>query len=326
MSGAGVPAARERRHTLYFLGEIRGFSPVFLDTEVDMTAVLAHRAATRGTGRPYSVVTYVLHRAARVLADHPEANAGALGGLVPRVLRYGSVDGKLTLDKTLGGRRVVLSAVLPDLDRASLAEIQRQVWHYADGDPARMPEFAALTKLHRLPKAIGALAFRRVVRPLRHRARRFGTFAVTSLGHRAVDGFHSVGGTTITLGVGRIVDRPVVRDGRITIAPVLRLNLAFDHRVIDGAEAADVLTEIKQALEDFAEPEARPGATAEIEAGIDTEAGTEAAAVAPTGVDTELPLTRADADHPATAAPRAGEPRPAAGTPAPAPATEGSPR
>ncbi|MFJ8738249.1 2-oxo acid dehydrogenase subunit E2 [Embleya sp. NPDC127516] len=258
MSGAGVPAARERRHTLYFLGEIRAFAPVFLDTEVDMSAVLAHRAATRGTGRPYSLVTYVLHGAARVLADHPEANAAALGGLVPRVLRHGSVDGKLTLDKTLGGRRVVLSAVLPDLDRASLAEIQRQVWHYADGDPATMPEFAALTRLQRLPRLIGALAFRRVVRPLRTRARRFGTFAVTSLGHRAVDGFHSVGGTTITLGVGRIVQRPVVRDGRIVIAPVMRLNLAFDHRVIDGAEAADVLTEIKQALEDFTEPDPGP--------------------------------------------------------------------
>jgi pyruvate/2-oxoglutarate dehydrogenase complex dihydrolipoamide acyltransferase (E2) component len=40
-----------------------------------------------------------------------------------------------------------------------------------------------------------------------------------------------------------------VREGRIVVAPVLRLSLAFDHRVIDGAEAADVLTEVKEALE-----------------------------------------------------------------------------
>jgi len=85
----------------------------------------------------------------------------------------------------------------------------------------------------------------------------FGTVAVTSLGHRPVDGFHSVGGTTITLGLGRIVDRPVVRAGEITVAPVMRLNLAFDHRVIDGAEAADVLAALKQSLESFtAEPAA----------------------------------------------------------------------
>ncbi|MDW6056962.1 2-oxo acid dehydrogenase subunit E2 [Streptomyces sp. FXJ1.4098] len=35
------------------------------------------------------------------------------------------------------------------------------------------------------------------------------------------------------------------------IAKVMRLSLAFDHRVIDGAEAADVLTDIKDGLETF---------------------------------------------------------------------------
>ncbi|MGC0421381.1 2-oxo acid dehydrogenase subunit E2 [Embleya sp. AB8] len=313
MSGAGVPVARERRHTLYFLREIRAFAPVFLDTEVDMTSVLAHRAATRAGGRPYSVVSYVLHGAARVLADHPEANAAARGKAVPRVRRYASVHGKLTLDKTLGGRRVVLSAVLPDLDRASLAEIQRQVWHYADGDPAQLPEFAPLARLHRLPKALGAFAFGRAVRPLGNRARRFGTFAVTSLGHRAVDGFHSVGGTTVTLGVGRIVERPVVRDGEIVIAPILRLNLAFDHRVIDGAEAADVLTEIKRALEEFAAPGPVVAASAAVSAAVSA-----SAAEAEAGAATEA-KAETEAAHP-EARP---DPTP---TPTRAPTPEGSRR
>lgn len=53
--------------------------------------------------------------------------------------------------------------------------------------------------------------------------------------------------------MGRIADRPVARDGAVVIAPVMRLSLAFDHRVIDGAEAADVLTEIKDALEAYEE-------------------------------------------------------------------------
>ncbi|MGP4049797.1 2-oxo acid dehydrogenase subunit E2 [Streptomyces sp. 2A115] len=78
-----------------------------------------------------------------------------------------------------------------------------------------------------------------------------GTFAVTSLGHRPVEAFHSVGGTTITLGLGAIADRPVLRDGRITVTPVMPLSLTFDHRVIDGTEAADVLAEIEEGLESF---------------------------------------------------------------------------
>jgi pyruvate/2-oxoglutarate dehydrogenase complex dihydrolipoamide acyltransferase (E2) component len=103
--------------------------------------------------------------------------------------------------------------------------------------------------LPRLPLPLARLAYRLAVRPLAKRAATMGTLAVTSLGHRPVDGFYSVGGATITLGLGRTAQQPVVRDGAIVIAPVMRLSLTFDHRVIDGAEAADVLAEIKESLE-----------------------------------------------------------------------------
>jgi pyruvate/2-oxoglutarate dehydrogenase complex dihydrolipoamide acyltransferase (E2) component len=242
-----TPIARERRHTLYFLREIRAFSPVFLGTDVDMTTVLQHR----DTGRKHSIVTYVLHAAARVLAAHPEANAAVRGRRRPRVARYTSVNGKFTLDRTLNGQRIVLSTVLPDLHRTSLDDIQQQIDHFRDGDPAVLPEFAGPRLLHRLPWPVGGLLFRLAVRPLSRRSTTFGTFAVTSLGHRPVDGFYSVGGTTITLGVGRIADRPAVRDGSVVVAPLMRLSLTFDHRVIDGAEAADVLAELEYALENF---------------------------------------------------------------------------
>ncbi|PRY34875.1 2-oxo acid dehydrogenase subunit E2 [Umezawaea tangerina] len=243
--------ARQRRQTLHFLAQVRDFSPVFLATDVDMGAVLAHREAAREDGLRYSVVSYVLHAGARVLAAHPDANSALRGSWRPKVVRYPVVNAKLALDRTVDGRRAVLSAVLPDLATAKLAEIQRQVDHYRDGDPDTMPEFAGVRKLQRLPVPLGRLAFRRFVGPLHRRGDVFGTFAVTSLGHRAVDSFHSVGGTTVTLGVGRIAPRPVVRDGEVVVARVMRLNLSFDHRVVDGGEAADVLTEVKDALEGF---------------------------------------------------------------------------
>jgi pyruvate/2-oxoglutarate dehydrogenase complex dihydrolipoamide acyltransferase (E2) component len=245
------PVAPERRPTLRFLEEIRPIAPVFLDTEVDMTRVQAHRAAARERGMRYSTISYVLHAAARVLAEHPEANAAIRGRIRPTVARYPSVNGKITLDKTVGGRRVVRSAVLPDLQQAELDAVQAEVDRFRTGDVETMPEFAPARLLQRLPWPLGQLAFRLGVRPLARRHVAVGTFAVTSLGHRPVDGFHSVGGTTITLGLGRTADRPVVRDGALAVAPVMRLSLTFDHRVVDGAEAADVLAEIKDAVEGF---------------------------------------------------------------------------
>jgi pyruvate/2-oxoglutarate dehydrogenase complex dihydrolipoamide acyltransferase (E2) component len=249
------PVRRERRHTLYFLGDLRGFSPVHLDTEVDVSALLRHRDAATRAGRRYSVVSYVLWAGGRTLAAHPEANAAIGGRLRPKVARFGSVSGKLTLDRTLSGQRVVLAAVLAGLERATLDEIQATVDHYREGDAATLPEFAGTRALHRLPAPVARLAYRRVARPVDRRAAVRGTFSVTSLGHRPVDGFHSVGGTTITLGVGQIVERPVVRGGAVTTAPVLRLSLTFDHRVIDGAEAADVLADLRTALETFGAPD-----------------------------------------------------------------------
>ncbi|WP_448316712.1 2-oxo acid dehydrogenase subunit E2 [Streptomyces sp. CO7] len=244
---------RQRRHTLFFLEVIRDFSPVFLDTEVDMTGVLAHRAAVaRDEGRRYGTVTYVLHAAGRVLARHPDANAAVRGGHrrgLPRVAHYPFVNGKVALDSTLEGRRVVLGAVVPDVHEAGLDEIQNHLDRVRKGDPERLPEFEGIRRLHRLPWAEARKQFRRAADSLALRPHVNGTFAVTSLGHRAVDAFHSVGGTTTTFGVGRILDRPVVREGGVAVAPVMRLSLSFDHRVIDGAEAADVLTEVKEALE-----------------------------------------------------------------------------
>jgi pyruvate dehydrogenase E2 component (dihydrolipoamide acetyltransferase) len=52
------------------------------------------------------------------------------------------------------------------------------------------------------------------------------------------------------LGVGRIADKPVVRNGQIVIRKIMPLSLAFDHRVIDGVEAGRFLGVVIQHLED----------------------------------------------------------------------------
>ncbi|GLZ40811.1 2-oxo acid dehydrogenase subunit E2 [Actinokineospora sp. NBRC 105648] len=240
------PVPVQRRHTLLFLDQVRDFAPVFLDTEVDATAIVAARARAAAAGERRSVVSFVVHAAAGVLAKHPEANSAIQSG---ELATFDTVSAKVTLDKRLGGQRVVLATVLPDLAAASLADIQAQIDDAIAADPDTDPRFAGIRALAALPADEARARFAESAADLALRPRITGTFSVTSLGHRAVDGFHSVGGTTVTLGVGRVVDRPVVRDGAVVVAPVLRLSLTFDHRVIDGAEAADVLTEIKDALE-----------------------------------------------------------------------------
>jgi pyruvate dehydrogenase E2 component (dihydrolipoamide acetyltransferase) len=81
---------------------------------------------------------------------------------------------------------------------------------------------------------------------------RGGTFTITNVG--------PLGGTALIpainypevaiLGMGKVQEKPVVRDGQIVIRKILPLTLAFDHRIADGADAARFVTEMVRQLSD----------------------------------------------------------------------------
>ena len=77
------------------------------------------------------------------------------------------------------------------------------------------------------------------------------TFTITSIGN--------IGGLFATpiinypevaiLGVNKIVERPVVRDGNIVVRSMTHLSPSFDHRVVDGANGARFTSRLKSLLE-----------------------------------------------------------------------------
>ena len=52
------------------------------------------------------------------------------------------------------------------------------------------------------------------------------------------------------LGMHNIIERPVVKNGQITIRPMMYLALSYDHRIVDGKEAVSFLKNIKESLEE----------------------------------------------------------------------------
>ncbi|MBE0565976.1 MAG: 2-oxo acid dehydrogenase subunit E2, partial [Krumholzibacteria bacterium] len=81
---------------------------------------------------------------------------------------------------------------------------------------------------------------------------RHGTFTITNIG--------PLGGTALMptinypevaiLAMGKVQEKPVVRDGRIVIRKMLPLTFAFDHRIADGADAARFVAELARQLSD----------------------------------------------------------------------------
>jgi pyruvate dehydrogenase E2 component (dihydrolipoamide acetyltransferase) len=80
---------------------------------------------------------------------------------------------------------------------------------------------------------------------------RGGTFTITNIGF--IGGTYATPMTnypeTAILATGRIVERPVVREGQIVIRSMMPLSLSFDHRVIDGALAARFLNVVIEHLQ-----------------------------------------------------------------------------
>ena len=79
-----------------------------------------------------------------------------------------------------------------------------------------------------------------------------GTFSISNLGMFGVSSFNSIinspQGGILSVGAGQ--QRPVVKDGALSIATVMTITLAVDHRCIDGAAAAAFVKEFKGILED----------------------------------------------------------------------------
>jgi pyruvate dehydrogenase E2 component (dihydrolipoamide acetyltransferase) len=154
---------------------------------------------------------------ARALREHPHLNARWEADGI-HVLT--DINIALAVDTERG----LMTPVLRNVDRLGLSEIQRG--------------FAGLAER--------ALAGRAMPDDFEG-----GTFTLTNLGAAEVDGFTPIINPpqAAILGVGRIVEKPVARDGVVVIRPMVVLSLSFDHRIVDGGPAARFLQRMKQLVE-----------------------------------------------------------------------------
>ena len=153
------------------------------------------------------LVPTLLQATAAALKEFPELNARLEGDEIVYLDRY---DLGIAVQTDQG----LVVPVVRDCDSRSLEELGDEVARLADAARA------------------GSLAPEEL---------RGSTFTVTSAGKLA-----GLFQTPIVnhpevaiLSVGRVADRPVVRDGEVTIRPVGYVALTFDHRVVDGARAAE---------------------------------------------------------------------------------------
>ena len=188
---------------------------ITISAEADVTPATEFRARL-SREFDFSYTDMMIHSVARALMRHPRMNARLNGrGNDTEIVVFASanVGVAVALDEGL---------IVPVVNRAeskSLREIA--VESRALGEKARAGQL-------KLEDVTG------------------GTFTITNLGMFGIDAFTPIlnPGETGILGVGRIVEKPAVYRGEIAKRAMLWLSLTFDHRVLDGAPAADFLQSV----------------------------------------------------------------------------------
>ena len=181
-----------------------------LTREVIVKSVMEARAELKDrSNEPIPVDAFFIKAFALAHRDQPQLNA-TIGG-----------NELLFLDEINVGFAVALPnglsvPVIRESDRISVSEIAK-----------RMGQLVAAAREGRLKGA----------------DIEGGTTTISNLGGHGIDGFTPVLNPpqSTILGIGRILDRPVVVSGKVEIQPTVWLSLTFDHRVADGAVAAQLL-------------------------------------------------------------------------------------
>ena len=191
--------------------------------DVDMTAVIDARAKYKDLfekkhGIRLGFMGFFVKAVALAVKDVPSVNARIEGD---EIVYHDYLDVSVAVSAPKG----LVVPVVRDADRMSFAEIEKAIAAY--GKKAKD----------------GALTAEDM---------KGGTFTISNGGV-----FGSLLSTPIinppqsaVLGMHRIEERPVVKDGQIVARPMMYLALSYDHRLIDGREAVTFLVRVKEAIED----------------------------------------------------------------------------
>jgi len=205
------------------LHALRTAASYTLVEEVEATELVAQRRrlleAAAGAGVRLTYLPFLIGAVLAAMDEHPEVNA-----VVDEATDDLLVLSQRHLSLAVQTEQGLLAPVIRNAQTLGLFELAREI--------TRLSEAARSQALTRGDS-------------------RGGTFTITSLGR--------LGGIMATpilnspqvgiLGVHRLEERPVVREGEVVIRPMLNLSLTMDHRYIDGWKAAEFMQTLKARIQ-----------------------------------------------------------------------------
>ncbi len=223
-AGRAAPMTAARRVTAERLQQAKQTIPHFyLEIECDAAALVARRRElnARAGAEPLTLTDFVVQATARALRDVPGANASWVAR-DEGVRLFDAVDIAVAVNTPAG----LITPIVRRADGLSLEDIGAEL------------------------RALVARAREGRLAPAEYTG---GTFTFSNLGMFGVRSLYPIvnppqGGI---LGIGAVLQKPVVRDGRVEAGLVLTCTLAADHRAMDGATGAQFLQALRGRIENW---------------------------------------------------------------------------
>ena len=225
-NAAAEPLGRMRRAIARAMSESKpGVPHIYVTVEIDMGAAMQLRKQINDSGAAdvkVSVNDLVVKAAAKALVKLPAVNTSfaTTGDGQAGIVKHSGVHVSVAVALDDG----LIAPVIKDADKKSIGTIAAEVKDMA----GRARE--GKIKQNELEGA---------------------TFQVTNLGMYGVVEFGSIitAPQAASLAVGAVRQVPVVRGGQIVVGEVMNVTLSADHRIVDGAVAAQYLAELRKLLE-----------------------------------------------------------------------------
>ncbi|NGX58491.1 MAG: Dihydrolipoyllysine-residue acetyltransferase component of pyruvate dehydrogenase complex [Chlamydiae bacterium] len=215
-----IPMTPMRKLIAKRLQESKTFIPhYYVSQEIDAEGLVSMREQLKEGGIKLTYNDFIIRACALALRDHPLVNSG-----------YNSETHSIVLFKTID------ISVAVSIDDGLVTPIIRHADYKTLGEiSVEVKELAARAKKGKLQT----------------HEYQGGSFTISNLGMYGVTHFQAVINPpqSCILAVGGINDQPVVKDGEIVPGKIMNVTISADHRIVDGALAADFLRTVKHLLE-----------------------------------------------------------------------------
>ena len=238
-----VPLSRNRRMMAATLDIARQQNNIQAMIEVDISEarriIQEHR---RQTGERLSLTAYVVACLARAVAEHPQLNAFRKGG---NLILLDNVTISVLVEREVAGEMMPENLGIRFAQKKTLRQIHDQIRAAQEHADDGLGGLSGATWVRFIPGFLMRTFIRLASRNITMMDR-YGAVGVTAVGmfgskNEAMWLLPLVGGATVAVAVGGIVERPSLQNGRAENHEHLCLTVTFNHEIVDGAPAARFL-------------------------------------------------------------------------------------